>query len=294
MIGKDVYGVLAFQSSRPRGSAFSLADMEFMRLMAQWIGSEFERERYTEQLKAYNEEIASKSYELAEARDEALEASRLKSEFLATMSHEIRTPLHSITGFIELLKKTSLDTTQREYVGIVAKSAENLLGIINDILDFSKIESGKLEIESVVFNPFREFEPTFELFIEKALAKNISLYTFIDPRLPESLLGDALRIKQVLINLLSNAIKFTPEGGNIFVDVIAAEEKDTSIDVFFSIRDTGIGIAPHKLQKIFESFTQADSSITRRYGGTGLGLSISKNLVSLMSGNLGVESVPGK
>ncbi len=228
------------------------------------------------------------------AREAAENANRAKSAFLATMSHEIRTPLHSISGFIELMKKTPLDQTQKEYLNIIAQSAENLLGIINDVLDFSKIESGKMEIEHIAFDPFLEFEPVFELFTKRAGEKNISLYPFIEPNLPRSIVSDPLRIRQVLYNLLSNALKFTPEGGKIFIEIQSAGESDDAVHISFSVKDMGIGIPPHKFDKIFESFTQADSSVTRIYGGTGLGLAISKNLVNLLGGTISLESTPGK
>ncbi len=232
--------------------------------------------------------------ELRKAKEAAEHASRTKGDFLANMSHEIRTPLNSIHGFIELMKKTKLDDVQTEYLDIVSRSAENLLGIINDILDFSKIESGKIEIENIPFNPIYEFAPTLEIFTERALEKNISLYSFIDPLLPHGLSGDPLRIKQVLINLLSNAIKFTPRGGKIFVEIRMKKISESRCSVFFSVRDTGIGVPERKMKLIFESFAQVDNSVTRRFGGTGLGLSISNNLVSLMGSELLLASVPGK
>ncbi len=232
--------------------------------------------------------------QIKSAREAAENANRAKSAFLATMSHEIRTPLHSISGFIELMKKTPLNETQKEYLHIIAQSAENLLRIINDVLDFSKIESGKMEIELISFDPFMEFEPIFELFARRANEKNISFYPYIEPNLPRSIASDPLRIRQVLFNLLSNAIKFTPKGGKIFVDIKPTQETAETIDIYFAVKDTGIGIPPHKREKIFESFTQADSSVTRKYGGTGLGLAISKNLVSLLGGSISLESTPGK
>ena len=232
--------------------------------------------------------------ELKKAKEVAEHASKSKGDFLANMSHEIRTPLNSIHGFIELLKKTKLDTTQSEYLDIVSRSAENLLGIINDILDFSKIESGKIEIENISFNPIYEFTPTIEVFTERALEKDISLYSFIDPSLPPGLSGDPLRIKQVLTNLLSNAIKFTPRGGKLFAEIRLKMITESRCSVFFSVRDTGIGVPERKMKLIFESFAQVDNSITRRFGGTGLGLSISSNLVSLMGSELMLVSVPGK
>lgn len=228
------------------------------------------------------------------AREVAENANRAKSAFLATMSHEIRTPLHSISGFIELLKKTPLNESQKEYLSIIAQSADNLLEIINDVLDFSKIESGKMDIENITFDPFKEFESVFELFAKRAQSKKISLYPYIDPLLPRSIVSDPLRIRQVLFNLLGNAIKFTPQGGKIFVEIKSAGKSERTLNISFSVRDTGIGIPPHKKEKIFESFTQADSSVTRKYGGTGLGLSISRNLVHLLGGNLDLESAPGK
>ncbi|MBP7584780.1 MAG: PAS domain S-box protein [Spirochaetes bacterium] len=232
--------------------------------------------------------------EMREARETAESASRSKSDFLANMSHEIRTPLNSITGFIELLRKSSLAPEQEEYLDIISRSAESLVGIINDILDFSKIESGKIEIEDIPFNPFQEFEPTIEIFTERAQKKNIALYSFIDPVLPSSISGDPLRIKQVLVNLLSNAIKFTPEEGRIFVEIARNPGDDSDCGIRFSVRDTGIGIPERKRKLIFEAFSQADSSVTRRYGGTGLGLSISSNLISLMGSSLELESAPGR
>ncbi len=232
--------------------------------------------------------------EIKEAREAAEAASRSKSDFLANMSHEIRTPLNSITGFIELLKSTPLTQNQEEYLDIVARSAESLLGIINDILDFSKIESGKIEIESIPFDPIKEFEPILEIFIELALKKKITLYPFLSPSLPAELTGDPLRIKQVLVNLLSNAIKFTPENGKIHVEIRDVGGDESAATVHFSVKDTGIGIPDRKKKLIFDAFSQADSSVTRRYGGTGLGLSISSRLVSLMGGDLELESHPGR
>lgn len=232
--------------------------------------------------------------QIKSAREAAENANRAKSVFLATMSHEIRTPLHSISGFIELLKKTPLNEIQKDYLNIIAQSAENLLGIINNILDFSKIESSKMEIEHVAFNPFTEFEPIFELFAKRAEDKKISLYPYIEPDLPRSIVSDPLRIRQILNNLLSNAVKFTPEGGKIFLEIQKSSESNDGLIILFSVKDTGIGIPLHKRNTIFESFTQADSSITRKYGGTGLGLAISKNLVNLLGGTLSLESTPGK
>ena len=231
--------------------------------------------------------------QIEDARREAELANRSKSEFLANMSHEIRTPLNSITGFIELLMRSRLDDDQKEYLGIIKSSASNLLEIINDILDFSKIESHKLELNKVEFNPFTEFESVVRLFNVKAGQKGMRFFSFIDPRIPEKIVSDPLRIKQVLSNLLSNAIKFTPEDGMVMIEINLSRNKDGFCLINFSVADTGIGIPERKQKQIFDAFTQADSSITRRFGGSGLGLSISSSLIRLLGSEIVVESVMG-
>jgi len=231
--------------------------------------------------------------QIEDARREAELANRSKSEFLANMSHEIRTPLNSITGFIELLMRSVMDDHQKEYLGIIKKSASGLLEIINDILDFSKIESHKLELSKIAFNPFTEFGSIVRLFNVKAGEKGMKFYSFIDPRIPESVISDPLRIKQVLSNLLSNAIKFTPEDGVVIIEINLSRNKDGFCLINFSVTDSGIGIPERKQKQIFDAFTQADSSITRRFGGTGLGLSISANLVRLLGSEIVLESVMG-
>ena len=231
--------------------------------------------------------------QIEDARSDAEFANRAKSEFLANMSHEIRTPLHSITGFIELLMRSRLDDEQKEYLEIIKKSASNLLGLINDILDFSKIESRKLELNKIEFNPYIEFESVVRLFSIKAHEKRIRLYAFIDPRIPEGIISDPLRIKQVLSNLLSNAIKFTPENGHVIIEISLSRNKDGFCLINFSVTDTGIGIPERKQKQIFDAFTQADSSITRLFGGTGLGLSISLNLIRLLGSDIVLESTMG-
>ena len=248
-------------------------------------------------------EGTAKAYALLQAiieetrreQQRAEEASEAKSLFLANMSHEIRTPLNGIVGFTELLKNTELKGEQKEFVSIIEKSSENLLEIINNILDLSKIESNKVEIENIVFNPIEEFESAIEIYAVKAAEKHVNLACFIDPRLNQPIKGDPTKIKEILINLMSNAVKFTNQGGSINVEVrkVHASEPDRCA-ISFSVEDTGIGISPDKKAHIFEAFSQADTSVTRKFGGTGLGLTISARYAELMGGKLDLESELGK
>ncbi len=225
----------------------------------------------------------------------AQEASEAKSMFLANMSHEIRTPLNGIVGFTELLKDSGLDEEQIEFVDIIEKSSENLLEIINNILDLSKIESNKLEIENIIFNPLEEFESAVDVYAVRANEKHIDLGCFIDPALESPLKGDPTKIKEILINLLSNAVKFTGSGGSISVEIRKIDSDDDGIQkVKFEVHDSGIGVTSEQKARIFEAFSQADTSITRKYGGTGLGLTISSNFIELMGGILDLESRPGE
>ena len=225
----------------------------------------------------------------------ALDASEAKSMFLANMSHEIRTPLNGIVGFTELLKDTNLEEEQGEFVDIIEKSSENLLEIINNILDLSKIESNKLEIEDISFNPIEEFESAVEVYAVRASEKHINLSCFIDPLLENSLKGDPTKIKEVIINLLSNAVKFTNSAGSIDVNIRKIKADFSGITrVKFEVKDSGIGVTSEQKAKIFEAFSQADTSITRKYGGTGLGLTISSNFIELMGGQLDLHSEAGK
>ncbi|MDD5158926.1 MAG: ATP-binding protein [Sulfuricurvum sp.] len=224
----------------------------------------------------------------------AMEASEAKSMFLANMSHEIRTPLNGIVGFTELLKDTELHDEQREFIDIIEKSSENLLEIINNILDLSKIESNKLEIEEIVFNPMDEFESAVEVYGVRASEKHIDLACYVDPSLERPLKGDPTKIKEVVINLLSNAVKFTNSGGAISVDIRRIEcDTPNRARVRFEVKDNGIGVTSEQRSRIFEAFSQADTSITRKYGGTGLGLTISSRFVELMGSKLDLESEPG-
>jgi len=227
------------------------------------------------------------------ARDDALESSRVKSQFLANMSHEIRTPMYSITGMTGLLVDTRLSLEQREYVENIRDSTETLLGIINDILDFSKIEAGKLSFEMIDFELRESIENTVEMLAEHAQRKRVELNCWIDPAVPNHLRGDPGRFRQVLANLLANAVKFT-ERGEVLVRVGTLVETENQITLRFAVSDTGIGSEPKAVPLIFQPFTQADGSTTRRFGGTGLGLTISKQIVELMKGEIGVESAPGK
>jgi len=231
--------------------------------------------------------------EMAEARDAALDLARVKASFLANMSHEIRTPMNGILGMVGLLADTPMNPEQRDYVKIIQNSAESLLAIINDILDFSKIEAGKLAVEEIPFNMRDLIEESVRLLAQTAHRKGIELICRIPPQLPDHGISDPTRIRQVLMNLIGNAIKFT-EQGRVVVSAEQTGESANSQTIRIRVADTGIGIEPEKHAAIFESFTQADSSSSRKYGGTGLGLTISKQIVELLGGQIGLESALGQ
>lgn len=251
----------------------------------------------SQQLEAVNQNLEDlvndRTRELIIAKDQALAASQSKAEFLANMSHEIRTPLNAIIGLAHVALTSNPDARQKVYLEKIRGSGEHLLEIINDILNFSRMEAGKLELDHSEFFIDQLIDKTLDLIWEKAAAKKLEVNVIIDPRIPKALIGDSLRLGQILINFCANAVKFT-DTGFISISVTQVRDWETKVELLFEVKDTGIGIAPEKIEQLFQPFQQVDASSARRFEGTGLGLSICKNLAGLMDGKIDVKSVLGQ
>lgn len=288
-----VYGTLEFLSTRARMKPFDEAEIEFVRLLARIIGAALNRRNAIQTLATKNTALDEAKKDAEKLAHAASVAARAKADFLANMSHEIRTPLNAIIGMTDLLLDSDLPKRVHEHLDTVRTGGDTLLALINDILDFSKIESGQLELEASPVNLRECVEAVFDLNAARASEKRLDLLYWIEPDVPATILSDRTRLQQILVNLVTNSVKFTA-AGEVVIRVRRHKEPDDRDFLHFSVKDTGIGIPENARNRLFEVFSQVDSSTTRRFGGTGLGLAISRRIAEIMGGKIWVESAEGK